>query len=152
DTNNTSSATATPQQADLAVTKTVSDATPNVGDTSDVSSAVTNNSTDDATGVTMQDLLPPGLAFVSATPTEETYDSATRVWTVGTVTTTVPQTLTITATVDSPDAQTNTATITAADQFDPDPGNNQASATVTSQQADLEVAKTVSDATPNVGD
>ena len=34
------------------------------------------------------------------------------------------QTLTIRATVDSPDPQTNTATIAAADQSDPNPGNN----------------------------
>ena len=54
--------------------------------------------------------------------------------------------------VDSPDARTNTATITDADQFDPNPANNSASATETPQQADLAVTKTVSDATPNVGD
>ena len=37
----------------------------------------------------------------------------------------------------SPDAQTNTATISDADQFDPNTGNNTASATETPQQADL---------------
>ena len=42
-----------------------------------------------------------------------------------------PQTLTITATVVSPAAQTNTATISDADQFDPNTANNTASATVT---------------------
>ena len=52
----------------------------------------------------------------------------------------------------SPAAQTNTATISDADQFDPNTGNNTASATETPQQADLAVSKTVSDATPNVGD
>ena len=56
------------------------------------------------------------------------------------------------ATVVSPAAQTNTATISDADQFDPNTGNNGASATETPQQADLAVTKTVSDATPNVGD
>ena len=52
----------------------------------------------------------------------------------------------------SPAAQTNTATITDGDQFDPNTGNNSDSATETPQQADLAVTKTVSDATPNVGD
>ena len=56
-------------------------------------------------------------------------------WTVGTVSPGVPQTLTITATVVSPAAQTNTATISDADQFDPNTGNNTASATETPQQA-----------------
>ena len=52
----------------------------------------------------------------------------------------------------SPGAQTNTATISDADQFDPNTGNNSASATETPQQADLAVTKTVSNPTPNVGD
>ena len=72
--------------------------------------------------------------------------------TVGTVSSGAAQTLTITARVVSPIAQTNTATISAADQFDPDTGNNTASATETPQQADLAVTKTVSNPTPNVGD
>ena len=37
----------------------------------------------------------------------------------------------------SPAAQTNTATISHADQFDPNTANNTASATETPQQADL---------------
>ena len=47
----------------------------------------------------------------------------------------------------------NTATITHADQFDPNPTNNTATAVLaTAQKADLSLAKTVNDATPNVGD
>ena len=68
------------------------------------------------------------------------------------MTTSAPQTLGLTVTVVSPDAQTNTATISHADQFDPNPGNNTASATETPQQADLALTKTVSNPTPNVGD
>ena len=43
----------------------------------------------------------------------------------------------------SPAAQTNTATISDADQFDPNTGNNTASATETPQQADLSLVKFV---------
>ena len=43
-------------------------------------------------------------------------------------------------------------TVTDADQFDPDAGDNTATATETPQQADLALTKTVNDATPNVGD
>src|SRR5262249_50791060 len=150
--NNDASATVTSQQADLAVTKTASDPTPNVGDTVTYTITLTNNGPDTATNVTVTDLLPPGMLFVSATPSEGTYNSAIGAWTVGTVTTATPQTLTLTARVVDPDQQTNTATISGADQFDPVTGNNTTEATVTPQQADLSLAKPVSNPTPNVGD
>jgi uncharacterized repeat protein (TIGR01451 family) len=150
--NNTASATVTPQQADLALAKTVNNPTPNVGDTVTFTVTLTDLGPNTATNVSVTDLLPSGLTFVSDTLTQGTYDSATGLWTVGTVTTTTPQTLTITATVVSPSTAINTATITSSDQFDPVPSNNTASTTVTPQQADLFVAKTVSDPTPNVGD
>jgi uncharacterized repeat protein (TIGR01451 family) len=92
---------------------------------------LTNNGPDPATGVTVQDTLPAGLTFVSAAPSQGTYDNTTGLWDVGTVTTATPQTLTIRAQVTSPSAQTNTATIGHSDQFDPNVGNNSASATVT---------------------
>ena len=129
----------------------MSDATPNVGDTITFTVTVTDLGPDPATNVTVQDLLPAGLTLVSQIPSQGTYDPATGVWAVGTVTTTTPQTLTIQATVAGPAAQTNTASIGAADQFDPDPGNNSASATETPQQADLAVVKTVSDAAAQRG-
>ena len=136
-TNNSASSTETPQQADLALTKTVNDPTPNVGDQVTFTVTLTNTGPDDATGVQVNDLLPAGLTFVSATPSQGTYDSATGVWTVGTVTTATPETLTLTATVVSPVARTNTATISDADQFESNTANNSASSTVTPQRADL---------------
>ena len=102
----------------------MSDATPNVGDTITFTVTLTNNGPDDATGVRVADLLPPGLTFVSANPSQGIYLPASGVWIVGTVTTGAPQTLVLTVRVDTPDAQTNTATISAADQFDPNTGNN----------------------------
>jgi uncharacterized repeat protein (TIGR01451 family) len=150
--NNTASATATPQQADLALTKTVSNASPNVGDTVTFTATLQNSGPNSATNVTVTDLLPAGLTFVSATPSQGTYTPGTGAWAVGTVTTATPQTLTIQALVVSPGARTNTASVTNSDQFDPNTANNSASATETPQQADLAVTKTVSNATPNVGD
>jgi hypothetical protein len=82
----------------------------------------------DATDVQVTDLLPAGLTFVNDTPSQGSYDATTGLWTVGTVTTTTPQTLTVMARVVSPNSQTNTANITHSDQFDPDPNNNSASA------------------------
>src|SRR5207302_589981 len=99
------------------------------------------------------DLLPAGLTFVSAAPSgATTYNSATGLWTIGTVANGASVTLTITATVTASTATTNTASVTRSDQFDPNSGNNSASATETPQRADLAVTKTVSNATPNVGD
>jgi uncharacterized repeat protein (TIGR01451 family) len=150
--NNTASTTETPQRADLQLTKTVDNPTPNVGDTITYTVTLADLGPDAATNVTVQDLLPAGLMFVSATPSQGTYSSSTGAWAVGTVTTAAPQTLRIQATVVSASAQTNMAAISHSDQFDPNTGNNTASVTATPQQADLAITKAVSDATPNVGD
>jgi uncharacterized repeat protein (TIGR01451 family) len=123
--------TETPQRADLALAKTVSDTTPNLGDTITFTVTLTNNGPDTASGVQVTDLLPAGLTFVSATPSQGSYNDLTGLWIVGTVNPGVPQTLTITAAVNSPVPQTNTATIGFADQFDPNTANNTASATET---------------------
>jgi uncharacterized repeat protein (TIGR01451 family) len=148
--NNNGSSTVTPQQSDLALTKTVNDPTPNVGDKVTFTVTLTNKGPDDATNVSVADALPPGLTLVSSAPSQGTYTGG--VWTVGTVSPSVAPILTITARVVSPNASTNLATISHSDQFDPDTGNNSGSSTVTPQQADLALNKTVNNATPNVGD
>jgi uncharacterized repeat protein (TIGR01451 family) len=150
--NNSGSVTITPQQADLAVSKTVSNATPNVGDTVTFTVTVSDVGPNAATSVRVADPLPAGLMFVSATPSAGSYDNTAGAWTLGTVTASTPQTLQIAAKVVSPNLQTNTAAISHVDQFDPNTANNSASAAVTPQRADLTVSKTVSNTTPNVGD
>src|SRR5262249_45799368 len=134
------------------ITKSVSSAAPNVGDTITFTVTLTDLGPNSATNVQVSDLLPAGLTFVSATPSRGTYNSTTGVWTVGTVTTAAAQTLSIQARVVSPAAQTNVAAVSRADQFDPNSANNTASVTETPQQADLQVTKSVSNPTPNVGD
>src|SRR5262249_39570487 len=126
--------------------------TPNVGDMITYTVTLSNNGPDPATNVTVQDTLPAGVAFVSATPSQGTYNSATGVWAVGTVNPGVPQTLTLIATVINPGASANTAAISHSDQFDPTPANNSDSTSVNPQQADLQLGKVVSDPRPNVGD
>src|SRR5262249_33149755 len=113
------SAAETPQKADLALTKTVNSARPNVGDTITFTLTLADKGPNTATNVTVQDQLPAGLTFVSATPSQGTYNNLTGVWTVGTVTTTTPLSLLIRATVANPDARTNAAAISHADQFHP---------------------------------
>ena len=150
--NNQDSATETPQVADLVIAKAVSNQTPNVGDTVTFIVAVADKGPNAASNVTVQDLLPAGLSLVSFTPSRGTYDPTTGIWNIGTVDPSAAQTLTLNAQVVSPAAQTNTASISHSDQFDPNAGNNSASATETPQQADLVVDKTVSNAHPNIGD
>src|SRR5262249_19491133 len=114
--------------------------------------ALNNAGPDAATGVRVTDLLAPGLTFVNAFPGQGTYDPTTGLWTVGTVEPGAPLLLVIHARVESPSQVANVATITGADQFDPNPGNNSSTVTETPQRADVAIAKAVSDATPNVGD
>ncbi len=151
--NNSDNATETPQYADLAVEKTVDDPTPNVGGEVTFTVKITNNGADPATGVTVQDLLPTGLTFVSASAAAGTsYAPATGVWTVNSLAINASKLLTIVAAVAGPGSFTNVAAVSHADQYDPDPDNNTGRSTVTTREADLAVTKTVDDATPNVGD
>lgn len=118
--------------ADLGITATVSNATPNVGDQITFTDTLTNGGPNDATGVTASDTLTSGLTFVSATPSTGTYNPATGVWTVGTVANGSAATLIIAATVNGPGTQTNTASITGSTPADPHAANNSASASETS--------------------
>jgi uncharacterized repeat protein (TIGR01451 family) len=138
-------------KADLGITKTVSDATPNVGDFISYTIIIANAGPSNATGVTVQESLPAGVVLVSANPSEGSYDSGTGVWAVGTVAMGSPETLVIQVRVVSPVAQNNTATISHSDALDPNSANNSASVTETPQQADLTVTKTVDNATPVFG-
>ena len=154
--NNTDSVTETPQYADLAVDKVVSDARPNVGDTITYTVTLSNKGNDTAAGVTILDQLPAGLQFVSAIPSQGTYNAGTGIWDVGTVDTLFARTLSIRATVLAPTSgvpqpATNTASVQTSDQYDPDPTNNTDSVTETPQYADLAVEKVVDDPNPNVG-
>src|SRR5262249_9916845 len=118
-TNNSASATETPQLSDLVVTKAVNNARPNVGDTLTFTVTLTNRGPDSATNVTVANSLPPALPFVPAPPSQGAYNSATGIGTVGPATAATPQTLLIHAAVVSPEPQTNTAAVSHSDQFDP---------------------------------
>ncbi|KAB8140884.1 DUF11 domain-containing protein [Chloroflexia bacterium SDU3-3] len=150
--NNTASVVVTGQQADLVITKSANRPTPNVGSNVTFTVQVVNNGPSSATGVVVSDLLPSGLSLVSATPSQGSYASGTGLWSLGTLANGASAALTMVATVTQPGSITNNASISAADQPDPVSSNNTTSATVAGQQADLALAKSVSDATPNAGD
>ena len=70
--------------ADLELTKSVDNAAPVVGDQIIFTLTVDNAGTGDATGVQVEDLLPVGYTFVSATG-DGTYDDNSGLWDIGTV-------------------------------------------------------------------
>ncbi len=149
--NNAASVSVAGQSADIAVTKIVDFATPNVGNSVTFTVSATNNGPSNATGVAVTDVLPPGLTLLLATPSTGSYNPATGVWTIGNLANTATATLQLTAMVTTANTVTNTAAKTAEDQPDANPGNNAASASVTGQSADIAVTKTVNIATPNLG-
>ncbi|WP_390450870.1 DUF6923 family protein [Chryseobacterium sp. Alg-005] len=117
---------ATVAESNLNVTKTVNNPSPNVG--SNVTFTITANNTgaSNNTNVLVNDILPSGYTFVSATPSVGTYNSVTGVWTIGTLNSGGSATLNIVATVKSTGSYLNTATI-SGDLPDPDTTNNTAS-------------------------
>jgi len=113
-----------PQRADLSLGKTVSNGTPTNGSsisyTLTVASAASPASTATANGITVQDTLPTGFSFVSATGTG-TYNSGTGVWSVGSLAPGASASITITGTVTATAGTvTNVAQITASSLTDPD--------------------------------
>lgn len=114
------SVSVTPNATDLTLSKSINVTSPQVGDNVTFTLTVNNTSAVNATGVSVTDLLPGGLTFVSATPSVGTYNSTTGVWTVGAVNAGANATLTIVATVANNATKVNTAEITALDQFDTD--------------------------------
>jgi uncharacterized repeat protein (TIGR01451 family) len=142
--------------ADLALAKSVDDATPFEGDDVVFTVRLENYGPDAATDATVNELLPPGLALVGAAASQGNYESSSGNWSVGALGVAESATLTVTARVETDtDGLTipNTATITSADPADPKPDNNTGSASVSvqSQPVDLAVVKSVDDTRPAEG-
>ena len=150
----------TPPVIDLSIEKTANPERPSVGGEVTFTVSLNNSQGSDATGVVVTDLLPTNVSFVSSNPSTGSYDAPTGRWNVGTVSGNTSETLSITARVNEFGPIVNTAEVTAADQFDIDsfPGDDiesdddQDTITLTPASADLSIAKTVSDAEPDVGD
>ncbi len=147
-----------PPLPDLAITKTVNNSSPVIGETITYAINVTNPGDFEATGVRVTDQLPSELSFISAIPSQGVFNSASGVWNIGTLaegdTTTV--TLTINALVNPGTLDStviNTAIITDLNETDPELNNNSASAgiTVIPESADIGITKVVDDATPLEG-
>ncbi|SFK34868.1 CARDB domain-containing protein, partial [Lysobacter sp. cf310] len=150
--NDSSSASTTiVAQADLAIVKGVSNATPVVGSNVVFTLTVTNNGPSAAAAVSVADLLPNGYTYVSDDGAGA-YVPGTGVWTIGNLADAASVSLQITATVNATGTYANTATVSST-TTDPTPGNNTSTSTPTPvASADLAIVKGVSNANPNVGD
>ncbi|KIC00860.1 hypothetical protein OA88_17595, partial [Flavobacterium sp. JRM] len=112
--------------ADLSVKKEVVGTPKKVGDVATFLITASNAGPYGATGVKVNDLLPSGYTFVSATPSTGTYNSGTGVWNIGTLANRGNATLTVKATLNAKGDYNNIAKITG-NEDDPDPLNNESS-------------------------
>jgi large repetitive protein len=150
------SVTVPSQIADLSLTKSVDNAFPNLGTNVVYTITVNNAGPDTATGIVVGDPIPTGLAVVTATPSQGSFDAVGGEWTAGSLASGGSATLQITAKVTGLAAITNTAEIKSTRQYDPNstPNNNvasendQASVTITPQSADLRLSKSVTPSNP----
>ena len=167
--------------ADIGITKTVSNPTPNEGDNITYTLTATDFGPATSTDAIAQDILPPGVTFLSATSSQGTYDSTSGDWTIGDLPMNATATLMIGAMVNqgtAGQAITNTATITeSTSTIDQNPTNNSSTATInvvttgcnvncgsgggtttsgggggSIPTAEIGITKTVDNSTPNAGD
>jgi uncharacterized repeat protein (TIGR01451 family) len=84
---------------DLGVVKTSSSLVPSVGTTVQFTIVVTNNSTQTATNVSVDESLQSGFSYVSSTTSTGTYNSTTGIWTIGNLASGASETMIITVAV-----------------------------------------------------
>ncbi len=151
--------------ADLELEKTVSDNAPNVGDVVTYTITISNQGPSDATGVAAEDIIPNGLSNITNISNGGSMTGGVINWFGMSIANGSSVTLTYNATVEAPVggvSYENVAQVTGSDQFDVDstPDNDDGDQseddedpeTITPEVVDLELEKTVSDNTPNVGD
>lgn len=115
--------------ADIALTKTVNNTQPVVGNTIQYTLIINNRGPDPATDVTATERLSANLQFVSAIPSKGTYNPATGIWTIGNMTNGESVNLILNALVLNPGPIVNEANAMAL-EFDPDLFNNRATQTI----------------------
>ncbi len=87
-------------EADLSLSKTVSNPTPQNGETIQYTIVLNNAGPGTATGVQVSDVLPSGVVFVSASPSVGSFDINTNLWTVASLAPNTSATVVISARVD----------------------------------------------------
>lgn len=121
---------ATPQPADLLITKQVSQSLVAVGSSLSFTLTVQNLGPGGAVGVSVQDaLVSSSSALLQGTPTPSrgSFDATSGIWTVGNLGAGETATLVLTLIVQREGVLTNTASVTATGSQDPNAANNTAS-------------------------
>jgi large repetitive protein len=139
--------------ADLSLTKTVSDSNPGTDDEVQYTLTAHNAGPNDATGVMIHDLLSAGLDFIDASPGCDSVDGAVTC-DIGTLASGDTASVTIRAHTTSAVAGTTVGNLAnvAGNEFDPNTGNNQATATINVQPlVDLRLTKVSSNPAPTAG-
>jgi uncharacterized repeat protein (TIGR01451 family) len=125
--NNDATAVVKVNGSDLSLSNGEDNTSPSVGATVTFTVTLTNNGPLDDTGIIVTDMVPAGLTYLSSVADQGTYDSATGIWTVGSVANGATATLTLKVTVNSGTATqklVSTAKITHSDQPDGDTADN----------------------------
>ncbi|HEY3321173.1 MAG TPA: Ig-like domain-containing protein, partial [Planctomycetota bacterium] len=141
--------------ADLSIAKTQTFGTQTMtSGTAAFRLSLTNSasSTVAASNIQVSDVLPAGLTYVSSVPATGAYNSVSGLWSVPSLAIGASTTLDVNATVSRTAGTTitNTATITALDQNDPNPANNSASYSL-GDQVTLNLSKTPASQNANQG-
>ena len=160
-----SSVVVVPQVADLSVSKTVSNSTPNVGDVITFTIQIDNAGPDDATGVSLQDIIPNGFSNISNITANGVLTNSTIDWNNLTVTTSglaITYDVTVNMPTGATDEYLNVVQLMGSNQFDPTstPANDdgdqseddESSEEITTPMVDIALAKAVNNASPNIGD
>ncbi len=122
-----STANARIRRTDLSVTKTVSSGPYAFGNDVDWTIVVANAGPDTATGVTVADVLPVGLVFVTTVSASQgSYASGSGIWTVGSVANGASATLVIRTRLNQIGSITNRAEVQTSNQWDVDSTPNSA--------------------------
>ncbi|MBO0592891.1 DUF11 domain-containing protein, partial [Cellulophaga sp. E16_2] len=151
--------------ADLSLAKSVSPAQASIGENVTFSLLITNNGPDDATGISVVDNVPAGYT-ITGINNGGILNSNTITWSGIDVADSATSTVTFTARVNAPtgafNEYVNTAQISASDLFDPnstpnnDDGNqsenDESNASITLENADLEISKTSNITSGDLGD
>ncbi|QHL88609.1 DUF11 domain-containing protein [Nibribacter ruber] len=140
--------------ADIAVTNTVFSGNKYNGQPFTITVKAQNNGPSPATDVSLQDLLPEGLTYVSSTVTAGSYDNQTGIWNIGplAIGTSAARTLTITVVPTKAGSFTNTATKVYSAEPDANTANNTVNNTFEVLPAiDIAVLNTVADGPYYVG-
>jgi uncharacterized repeat protein (TIGR01451 family)/gliding motility-associated-like protein len=152
--NNTSTVTLSPgaMQTNLAVVKTVNNMTPAHGSTVVFTITASNKGPNNATRVKVEEMLPDGYVFMSASATKGSYDLDSLAWNIGDMLNGATEKLEITAAVKRNGSYTNTVRIFGVEP-DPELGNNTSTVTPlpNAEMVDLSVLKTATMSNTYVG-